>query len=337
MRERLRIVLVCMILALGLSVPMQAQAKVKLNKKTAKLEVGKTVTLKMTGTKKKVKWSTSNKKVATVKSAGKQKGKVSAKKAGKATITAKVGKKKYKCKVTVVKKTKNTKQDNQEQEKSSDTATPSEDTAGFDAGEYSLNSVHSGEGTFYDYNGGGAAMLGGFEEQYYTAAMNTEDYMNGLAGAYIEITDKDGDKINVLINDRLPEGKKGDIDLSKEAFLKIEPEVTGRMNITWKIVPLPTNDPVQYVFKTGSNPYWAAVQVRNHRYPIAKFEYLDANGNYVELPREEYNYFTASSGLGGSGPYTFRVTDIYGHQIIDKGIAMSVVDTPINGAGNFPY
>lgn len=74
-----------------------AKAKVKLNKKTVKLYVGKTTTLKLKNNKKKVKWSSSNKKVATVS----KKGKVKAIKKGKATITAKVGKKKYKCKVTV--------------------------------------------------------------------------------------------------------------------------------------------------------------------------------------------------------------------------------------------
>lgn len=44
-----------------------------------------------------IKWSSSNKKIATVNS----KGKVSAKSAGKATITAKVGKTSYKCNLTV--------------------------------------------------------------------------------------------------------------------------------------------------------------------------------------------------------------------------------------------
>lgn len=77
--------------------PASAAKKVKLNKVKVTLRVGKTVTLKLKNNKKKVKWSSSNKKIATVT----QKGKVKAKKAGKATITAKVGKKKYKCKVIV--------------------------------------------------------------------------------------------------------------------------------------------------------------------------------------------------------------------------------------------
>lgn len=77
-------------------------ATVKINKKTLTLEVGKTATLKISGTTAKVTWSSSNKAVATVNS----KGKVTAKKAGKATITATVNKKKYTCSVTVKKAAK---------------------------------------------------------------------------------------------------------------------------------------------------------------------------------------------------------------------------------------
>ena len=72
-------------------------AKIKLNKTKVYLLKGKTVKLKITGTKKKVTWKSSKKKVATVS----KKGKVKAKKAGTATITAKVKGKKYKCKIIV--------------------------------------------------------------------------------------------------------------------------------------------------------------------------------------------------------------------------------------------
>lgn len=65
--------------------------------------MGSSTTLKISGTKSKVKWTSSKKSVATVNS----KGKVTAKKAGTVTITCK-GKngKTYKCKITV--KAKNT-------------------------------------------------------------------------------------------------------------------------------------------------------------------------------------------------------------------------------------
>lgn len=81
---------------LGENISVQA-ASVKLNKKKLTLKVGQTYTLKVKGTKKKVKWSSSKKSVVKVNS----KGKITAKKKGTATITAKVGSKKYKCKVTV--------------------------------------------------------------------------------------------------------------------------------------------------------------------------------------------------------------------------------------------
>ena len=77
-------------------------ASVKLNKKSLTLGVGTTYNLKISGTKKKVTWSSSKKSVAKVSSNGK----VTAVKSGTATITAKVGNKKYKCTVKVTKSPK---------------------------------------------------------------------------------------------------------------------------------------------------------------------------------------------------------------------------------------
>ena len=73
-------------------------ASIKLNKTKATVRKEKTVTLKVLNYKKpdKVKWKSSNKKIATV-----SKGKVTGVKAGNATITAIVGSKKLTCKVTV--------------------------------------------------------------------------------------------------------------------------------------------------------------------------------------------------------------------------------------------
>ena len=87
---------------LNVTSTVQAASSIKISKKKKTLRVGDKYTLKITGTSKKVKWKSSNKKVATVNS----KGKVKAKKKGTATITAKVGGKKYKCKITVKKQIK---------------------------------------------------------------------------------------------------------------------------------------------------------------------------------------------------------------------------------------
>ncbi len=74
-----------------------ASQTIKLNKTKASVYNGKTLKLKVSGTKKKVKWSTSNKKIATVN----KKGVVTPKKPGTVKITAKVAGKTLTCKVTV--------------------------------------------------------------------------------------------------------------------------------------------------------------------------------------------------------------------------------------------
>lgn len=89
---------------------VDAAAKTKLNKKKITIKVGKTKKLKIKNLKgKKVKWKTSNKKVVKIKKTKKKTVvKLKGKKAGTATVTAKIGKKKYKCKVTVKGTKKNT-------------------------------------------------------------------------------------------------------------------------------------------------------------------------------------------------------------------------------------
>ena len=72
-------------------------ASVKISTKSLVLIKGKSKTLKISGTKEKVTWSSSKKSVAVVN----RKGQVTAKRKGTARITAKVGKKKYTCKITV--------------------------------------------------------------------------------------------------------------------------------------------------------------------------------------------------------------------------------------------
>lgn len=77
--------------------PVQASAKVRLSKTSLTLTAGDTGTLKLKGTKKKPKWSSSKKSVAQVNKSGV----VTAQRKGTAVITAALGKKKYKCKVKV--------------------------------------------------------------------------------------------------------------------------------------------------------------------------------------------------------------------------------------------
>lgn len=198
--------------------------------------------------------------------------------------------------------------------------------------------IHTGEGTFYGggYEGG-CAMLDPISKDYWVVAMNLPDYNNAqLAGAYLEVTGELG-TINMLVTDLLPEGKKGDLDLYTDAFPLIAPVEKGRVPVSWKIIPLDSaeNAPVSYKYKEGTSEHWCGIQVRNHRYPIAKLEFLDENGEFIEIERRQYNYF--ESDKMGKGDFTFRLTDIYGQVIIDKNIPLSYDDTEIiSGHVQFP-
>lgn len=273
---------------------------------TIDLMIGESAGIKLSGTKQKINYKSNDNTIASVD----QTGAVTAIAAGNTTITLTLAcGKKYTCSVTVT----------------------AED-------EYALGQVHTGDGTYYDGGYvGGCANLDDIAGSYYVAAINKIDYRAGnLAGAYLKVTGPSGKSVNVLITDTLAEGegKKGDIDLNIKAFEQIEPLATGRMTVTWEIIPLPTDQPIQYVYKPTSTQYWMQVQVRNHRYPIKKLEIMDASGQYKELPREEYNFFTLNNP--GAGPYTFRVTDIYGHVLIDENVPLSPTSA-VNGAANFPY
>ena len=198
--------------------------------------------------------------------------------------------------------------------------------------------IHTGDGTYYGGGYvGGCAMLDPVSTDYWIVAMNLADYNDAqLAGAYLEVTGELG-TINMLVTDLLPEGKKGDLDLYVDAFPLIAPKEKGRVPVSWKIIPLDTaeNAPVCYKWKEGTTEFWCGVQVRNHRYPITKLEYLNENGEFVEIKRRPYNYFESMEM--GKGPFTFRITDIYGQVIIDENIPLSTDDSVIiEGHVQFP-
>lgn len=100
------ILAVMMVFSIFPATQVNAATKPKLSKTKITMTVGQSKKLKVKGISKKrakrIKWKSSKKKVVTVTKTGKLK----ARKAGKAVITAKVGKKKLKCKVVVKRKRK---------------------------------------------------------------------------------------------------------------------------------------------------------------------------------------------------------------------------------------
>ena len=96
-KMKLLTLLPILILSMCMIFSVSASAKAAISKTTLSLLPGQTYSLKVTGYSKKIQWSSSNKSVVSVSSAGK----LVATKAGTATVTAKAGSARLSCKVTV--------------------------------------------------------------------------------------------------------------------------------------------------------------------------------------------------------------------------------------------
>jgi len=165
-------------------------------------------------------------------------------------------------------------------------------------------------------------------------AMNPIDYAGAqICGASVEVTGPKGTAL-IRIVDLCPGCAAGDIDLSPQAFAQIADTSLGRVDISWYITASSVSGPILYHFMEQSSQYWTAVQIRNHRYPVYSLDFLSQSGAWVHIDRTNYNYFVAPSGLG-AGPYAFRVTDIYGHILIDSSIALAP-GGDIAGESQFP-
>ena len=96
-RKALAVLVIFTLLISGMVTGPIALAKIKLNRKQVTIAVGSSVQLKLKGTKKKPKWSTSDDSIVDVSN----KGKILGIHPGKAVVTAKLKKKNYHCVVTV--------------------------------------------------------------------------------------------------------------------------------------------------------------------------------------------------------------------------------------------
>lgn len=182
----------------------------------------------------------------------------------------------------------------------------------------------TGDGTYYGATGDGNCSFGASPNDLKVAALNNSQYGSAdLCGACARVQGPKG-TVDVRIVDRCPECQFGDLDFSLEAFTQIAEQAAGRVDISWRPIACPVTGNIEYRYKDGSSQWWCAVQIRNHRYPVAKLEYRKNDGTYVAMQRENYNYFLASSGIdedkSHAGPYRFRVTDVFGQVVEDTNV-----------------
>jgi len=114
------------------------------------------------------------------------------------------------------------------------------------------DNIHTGEITFYEGiqgTSGGNCSLPVAADDFMHCALNNIDYDGSNAcGACLEVTGSKGTVI-VQVVDRCPECAEGDVDLTEQAFEKVENPIDGRVQISWKFIECPINKTIKVNFK----------------------------------------------------------------------------------------
>ncbi|MGW0215036.1 expansin EXLX1 family cellulose-binding protein [Micromonospora chokoriensis] len=185
--------------------------------------------------------------------------------------------------------------------------------------------THNGKATFYDSKGAGGncSNPAAPANRLYVALGPTEYSAGAACGGFLDVTGPKG-TVRVLIMDQCPECAPGHLDLSREAFARIADPVQGLVPVTYRAVvnpPLP--GPLTFRMKEGSSQWWFAVRVGNHGNPLRSVEVRQGDGGaFRPAARQDYNYWLIASGAG-PGPFTIRVSDVYGNRVTVGGIRMA--------------
>lgn len=194
---------------------------------------------------------------------------------------------------------------------------------------------YQGRATFYDllaFNEGkgnsGYDLPAPNEREKVTAINSVQWNGSEASGAFFEVSgpkQRDGAApIIVQVIDQLPERADG-FDLSLEAFPKIAEPSDGVVNINYKLVGPPDDYLTAYGYRidqgivvegiSATHPYYAAVRLNNHRYPIESIDLITDGGNLIALERKSDNKFVLSGNYPLYGAQDLLVTDIFGQQL----------------------
>ncbi len=207
---------------------------------------------------------------------------------------------------------------------------------------FPLSVTYHGDGTFYDYSASavqfpataGACSYGAVDDRM-IAAMNQADYAGSAAcGAQLVVTGPNG-PVTVRVVDVCPECAPGDVDLSAEAFARIARPIDGRVAVSWRAEPASVSGPVSYRYKEGSSRWWTAIQVRNHRQPVARLEIRPAGASgWIAVERMAYNYFVHPQAVPDA-PLEVRITASDGSTLQDT-LPVPQGGLVVSGRGQFP-
>ncbi len=171
----------------------------------------------------------------------------------------------------------------------------------------------SGEATTYSGTSAGACSFPAGRTLY--AAVAPSAFAGSAAcGACLEVTGPAA-TATVEVVDLCPECAATQLDLSPGAWDAVTGSAPpGVATVTYREVPCPEAGPVRFVASTGVNPWWMAVVVEDHRYPIAAVEMLPAGATaWIPLARSTWNgWIGTAAGDGVAAPVQLRATDVFG-------------------------
>ena len=202
--------------------------------------------------------------------------------------------------------------------------------------ELSLGTTYQGRATFYDAaNPAGGKVAGGYDNLSNSDALAKTTAINNVqwngseaAGGFLEVSgpkQREGaEPITVQITDLLYERADG-LDLSAEAFAKVADPISGIVNVEYKLVGPEDSFKTPYGYTIGegivvegipeSNPWYGALRLNNHRYPVESVDLLAEGGDTVPLDRGDDNRFVLNNSSGIYGEQDLLVTDIFGQQV----------------------
>jgi expansin (peptidoglycan-binding protein) len=183
----------------------------------------------------------------------------------------------------------------------------------------------------FQTNGTGSCNFDASLEDLNLAALNADDFnQSSMCGACMEVEGASG-KVRVRVVDICQGCAPNQFAMTQQAFEAMA-SADLQLSVTWRYVSCPVVGPLRYRIKEGSNPYWAAIQLRNHSLPIYKLEW-QKDGAWIALQRQPYNYFVEPAGMG-EGPVKLRVTALDG-QVLEDTLPRITEGLLVDGASQF--
>ncbi|HEY3734888.1 MAG TPA: expansin EXLX1 family cellulose-binding protein [Streptosporangiaceae bacterium] len=183
-----------------------------------------------------------------------------------------------------------------------------------------------GRAFFYNPAGGpGSCSLGPLPADGLYVSLATPQYDAGAAcGSYLAVTGPAG-RVLAEVVDLCSGCTNGGVDLSEAAFARVADASAGTALVSYRLARNPRlPGPVGLREAQSATTAWLALQVINHGNPLASVEVATGpveGQRWRPLKLSSDDYWVAAAGAG-AGPFRVRITDIFGHQVVARGIRL---------------